>query len=138
MDKNKIQTKEMWSANNSHLSIGIIGILLIIIIELLVIKEFFISGLNESLPLALTIQILVLPCVALASCLRYYIRRVKFNLYYCKLENGIDIDYIKENYHIVNISTNGVIFIEEKDYYSFNIWNMLIDKGYEYYRLFKN
>jgi hypothetical protein len=138
MDKDKIQTKEVWSANTFHLIVGITGLLGIIIAEGLVIREFFISGFIETLPLALAMQLLVLVCTALASCLHNYIHRVKFNLYYCKLENGIDIDYIKENYYIVNISTNGVIFINEEDYYNFNTWNVLIDKYYDYDSLFEN
>ena len=138
MDKSKIQTKEIWSANKTHLIVGITGVLGIIITEGLIIKEFFKSPLDEILPLALLLQILVIPSVALASCLRDYIHRVKFNLYYCRLENGIDIDYIKNNYHIVNISINGVIFINEEDYYNFNIRNALMDKDYDYSNLFKN
>ena len=67
------------------------------------IREFFVSSLEEAVALALIIQLPCLLCLLFATLIGDWIHRKKFNLYYCKLETGIDIDYIKENASLINI-----------------------------------
>ena len=54
--------------------------------------------------------------------------RKKFTLYYCKLEKGIDIEYIKDNYSVKDINPNGVLFVDKGHSHDFDVWNLL--QGY--------
>ena len=47
---------------------------------------------------------------------------------HCKLETGIDVDYIKENYSVEDINSNGVLFVDKDHGYDFVVWRLL--QGY--------
>ena len=97
MDMSKVKTKEVWSANNWYLFYGIVFICLIIALEGCAIREFFVSPVNEAIGVAVILQLPCLICLLFTSLIGDWKHRSKFNLYYCKLATGIDIDYIKEN-----------------------------------------
>ena len=44
---------------------------------------------------------------------------------HCKLETGIDIDYIKENYSVEDINSNGVLFVDKCHSHDFGVWKLL-------------
>lgn len=67
-------------------------------------------------------------CLLFTTLIKDWKCRTKFTLYYCKLETGIDIDYIKENYSVEDIDSNGVLFVKKEDSYKFCTWSLL--QGY--------
>lgn len=128
MDMSKVKTKEVWSANNWYLFYGIIFICLIIALEGCVIREFFVSPINEAMGIAVILQLPCLICLLFTSLIGDWKHRSKFNLYYCKLATGVDIDYIKENFSIEDIDSNAVLFVEKKDSHNFYTWKLV--QGY--------
>lgn len=128
MDMSKVKTKEVWSANNWYLFYGIVFICLIIALEGCAIREFFVSPVNEAIGVAVILQLPCLICLLFTSLIGDWKHRSKFNLYYCKLATGIDIDYIKENYCIEDIDSNGVLFVEKGDSHKFCTWKII--QGY--------
>lgn len=68
-------------------------------------------------------------CLLFTTMIGDYIHREKFNIYYCKLENGIDIDYIKENYCIADINESCVLFVDKGNYHNFCVWKLM--QGYD-------
>ena len=130
MDKNKVETREVWSANWWYLFFGIIFVLIIIMLEGCVIREFLIKPFREAIGLAVILQLPCLLCLLFTQMIKMWKERTKFNLYYCKLETGTDIDYIKENYSVKDISPRGILFVEKEDTYNFSTWKLL--QGYEY------
>lgn len=129
MDKTKIKTKEVWSANKWYLFTGILFAIMIILMEICAIRQFFITDIEEALPLFFIGQLVVMPCLLVTTGIGDYIHRVKFNIYYCKLENGIDIDYIKENYCIEDINENCVLFVDKGNNHNFHVWKTM--QGYK-------
>lgn len=128
MDKDKIKVKEVWSANGWYLFYGILFVVLILLLEFCVVRQFFISPIDEAIGLAVLLQLPCLICLLLTTMIGDWIHRTKFNLYYCRLENGIDIDYIKENYSVEDINSNGVLFVDKGNSHNFCVWKLL--QGY--------
>lgn len=129
MNKDKIKTKEVWSANGWYLFWGIVFVLMICTLEGFAIREFFVSSFEEAMALAFILQLPCLLCLLFTTLIGDWIHRKKFTLYYCKLETGIDIDYIKENYSVEDINSNGVLFVDKDHSYDFGIWKLL--QGYK-------
>lgn len=129
MDMSNVKTKEVWSANNWYLFYGILFICLIIALECCVIREFFVSPINEAIGVAVILQLPCFICLLFTSLIGDWVHRTKFNLYYCNLKTGVDIDYIKENYSVEDINANGVLFVEKKDSYNFCTWKLV--QGYK-------
>lgn len=126
MDKKKIEVQEVCSANKWYLIIGIIFSIVAICLEICVIRIFFISQFVNAITMAFLLQIPCLLCLLLIKIMiEAWIHRTKFNLYYCKLENGIDIDYIKNNYSVEKISSEGILFVEKKDSSNYASWALL-------------
>ena len=51
MDKTKIKTKEVWSANKWYLFFGILFVIMIILLEICAIRQFFVTDIEEALSL---------------------------------------------------------------------------------------
>ena len=130
MDRSKVYTREVWSANGWYLFSGILFIVMILILEVCVVREFFIKPFKEVIGVAVILQLPCSICLLFSTLIRDWVNRKKFNLYYCKLETDIDIDYIKENYSIEDISSNGILFVEKEDSHNFRVWKLL--QGYKY------
>lgn len=130
MNKINTQTKEVWSANGWYLFCGIISCLMLVLTEGCIVREFFIKPFEEAIIMALVMQLPCLLLLAMTTSIKDWIRRKKFNLYYCKLETGTDIDYIKENYSVKDISPRGILFVEKEDSLNFQTWNLY--QGYKY------
>lgn len=129
MDKTKIKTKEVWSANKWYLFFGILFAIMIILLEIGAIRQFFITDIEEALVLFFILQLPAMICLLLTTMIGDYIHREKFSIYYCKLENGIDIDYIKENYCIEDINESCVLFVDKGNDHNFCVWNLM--QGYD-------
>ena len=129
MDKTKIKTKEVWSANKRYLFFGILFVIMIILLEICAIRQFFVTDMEEALVLLFILQLPVMICLLLTTMIGDYIHREKFNIYYCKLENGIDIDYIKENYCIEDINESCVLFVDKSNDHNFCVWKLM--QGYD-------
>lgn len=132
MEESKIKNKEVWSANKWYLIVGIIFALMTILLETVSIKTFFLASSNDkthAFILTILQQIPVFVCALYANMISDYVHRVKFNIYYCKLENGIDINYIKENFCITWINEHGVLFVDKENAQNFCIWKKL--QGYD-------
>ena len=127
MDKTKIKTKEVWSANKWYLFFGILFVIMIILLEICAIRQFFITDTEEVLVLFFLLQLPVMLCLLLTTMIGDYIHREKFNIYYCKLENGID--YIKENYCIEDINESCVLFVDKGNDHNFCVWKLM--QGYD-------
>ena len=125
MDKTKIKTKEVWSANKWYLFFGILFAIMIILLEICAIRQFFITDIGEALVMFLPVML----CLLLTTMIGDYIHREKFNIYYCKVENGIDIDYIKENYCIEDINESCVLFVDKGNDHNFCVWKLM--QGYD-------
>ena len=128
MNKDKIKTKEVWSANGWYLFLGIVSVLIICMLEGYAIREFFVSSFEDAIVSAFFIQLPCLMCLLFTTLIGCWMHRKKFILYYCKLEKGIDIDYIKENYSVEDINSNGVLFVDKGHSHDFDVWNLL--QGY--------
>lgn len=129
MDKTKIKTKEVWSANKWYLFLGILFVVMFILLEMGAIRQFFVTDIKEALVLLLILQLPAMICLLLTTMIGDYIHREKFNIYYCKLENGIDIDYIKENYCIEDINESCVLFVDKCNDHNFCVWKLM--QGYD-------
>ena len=128
MNKDKIKTKEVWSANGWYLFLGIVSVLIICMLEGCAIREFFVSSFEDAIVSAFFIQLPCLMCLLFTTLIGCWMRRKKFTLYYCKLEKGIDIEYIKDNYSVKDINSNGVLFVDKDHSYDFVVWRLL--QGY--------
>lgn len=100
-----------------------------ILLEMGVIRQFFVVDVEEALALLFILQLPAMICLLLTTMIGDYIHREKFNIYYCKLENGIDIDYIKENYCIEDINESCVLFVDKGNDHNFCVWKLL--QGYD-------
>lgn len=129
MDKTKIKTKEVWSANKWYLFFGILFVIMFILLEICAIRQFFVTDTAEALVLLFILQLPAMFCLLLTTIIGDYIHREKFNIYYCKLENGIDIDYIKENYCIEDINESCVLFVDKDNDHNFCVWKLI--QGYD-------
>lgn len=74
------------------------------------------------------LQLPCLICLSFTSLIGDWKHRTKFTLYYCKLTSGVDIDYIKENYSIKDIDSNGLLFVKKEDSNNFYTWKLI--QGY--------
>lgn len=99
-----------------------------VLLETCAIREFFVSDIEQALGLLFILQLPVIICLLLTTMIGDYIHREKFNIYYCKLENGIDIDYIKENYCIEDINESCVLFVDKGNDHNFYVWKLI--QGY--------
>ena len=99
------------------------------LLEICAIRQFFVTDTEEALVLLFTLQLPAMFCLLLTTMIGNYIHREKFNIYYCKLENGIDIDYIKENYCIADINESCVLFVDKGNYHNFCVWKLM--QGYD-------
>ena len=129
MDKTKIKTKEVWSANEWYLFFGILFVIMIILLEICAIRQFFVTDTEEALVLFFILQLPAIICLLFTTMIGDYIHREKFNIYYCKLENGIDINYIKENYCIEDINESCVLFVDKGNDHNFWVWKLI--QGYD-------
>lgn len=129
MDKTKIKTKEVWSANKWYLFFGILFVIMFILLEIYAIRQFFVTDTAEALVLLFILQLPAMFCLLLTTMIGDYIHREKFNIYYCKLENGIDIDYIKENYCIEDINESCVLFVDKDNDHNFYVRKLI--QGYD-------
>ena len=57
MDKTKIKTKEVWSANKWYLFFGILFVIMIILLEICAIRQFFVTDMEEALVLLFILQL---------------------------------------------------------------------------------
>ena len=131
-NENKVKTKEVYSANKLYLFCGLLSVSMIIILEFVAIREIIIADDKiEACCLAIFLQVLVLLCLLLSTTIGDYIHRVKFNIYYCKLENGIDIEYIRENYYIEDINEKCVLFVDKENDRNFCVWKLF--QGYDFF-----
>lgn len=129
MDKEKIKIKEVQSANGWYLFCGILFVIMIVFLEIAAIRQFFISHIDEAITSLFLLQLPCLLCLLFTTMIGDWIHRTKFNLYYCRLENGIDINYIKENYSVEKINANGVLFVDKENSHNFCVWSLL--QGYD-------
>lgn len=130
-NENKVKTKEVYSANKLYLFFGLLSVSMIIIMEFVAIREIIIADDKiEACCLAMFLQVPVLLCLLLSTTIGDYIHRVKFNIYYCKLENGIDIEYIRENYYIEDINEKCVLFVDKENDRNFCVWKLF--QGYDF------
>lgn len=102
---------------------------MIILLEIVAIRQFFITDIEEALVPFFILQLPAMICLLLTTMIGDYIHREKFSIYYCKLENGIDIDYIKENYCIEDINESCVLFVDKGNDHNFCVWNLV--QGYD-------
>lgn len=129
-NENKVKTKEVYSANKLYLFCGLLSVLMIIILEFVVIRKIIISDDKiGACYFAIFLQVPVLLCLLLSTTIGDYIHRVKFNIYYCKLENGIDIEYIRENYCIKDINEKCMLFVDKGNEHNFCVWKLF--QGYD-------
>lgn len=124
MDNKNFEIIEVWTATKLYLIIGIIGLLLSFLSEYFIIYQIIISKSIEVLILMFFFQILTLPFVFLTFQIMSWIKRTKFNIYYCDLNDDTDIDYIVEHCYIKDINEDGIIFIEKEDEEKYTIWNL--------------
>lgn len=130
LDKNKVKTKEVWSANKWSLIYGISSVIMIALLEFTAIRGLFVfDDKKEVVGSLFVLQLPVLIFLLLTTAIGDYIHRTKFNIYCCELENGIDIDYIKENYCIEDINESYVLFVDKENDHNFGTWKLM--QGYD-------
>ena len=101
------------SATISYLIWSLIVIAMTIVMEVVLVQNFFKSPLNEAIGVAVIIHIAYIPFVALLtySYLPAYKRRTNFPLYFMYIEDA-DMALLKRNYHICYVDQTGVLFVE--------------------------
>jgi len=119
----------VWSANKWYLFFGILFVIMIILLEMCAIRQFFVTDTEEALMLLFILQLPAMICLLFTTMIGDYIHREKFNIYYRKVENGIDIDYIKENYCIEDINESCVLFVDKGNDHNFCVWKLM--QGYD-------
>lgn len=92
-------------------------------------KTILCNRYGRSISAVFLLQLPVMVCLLLTTMIGDYIHREKFNIYYCKLENGIDIDYIKKNYCIEDINESCVLFVDKGNDHNFCVWELM--QGYD-------
>ena len=73
MDKQKIKTKEVWSANKWYLFFGILFVIMIILLEICTIRQFFVTDIEEALILLFILQPPVILCLLFTTMIMYVI-----------------------------------------------------------------
>lgn len=130
MNKDRVKTTEVWSANKWYLVCGMSFTILIVLLESVAVRELFVSDDKmEAVILLFVFQLPVLICLLFTTTIRDYIHRTKFNIYCCELKNGIDIDYIRENYCIEDINKSYVLFVDKGNDHNFCVWSLM--QGYD-------
>lgn len=81
MDKTKIKTKEVWSANKWYLFFGILFVIMIILLEICAIRQFFVTDMEEALVLLFILQLPVMICLLLTTMIGDYIHRDMFRIF---------------------------------------------------------
>ena len=119
----------MWSANKWYLFFGILFVIMIILLEICAIRQFFVTDTEEALVLLFILQLPAMICLLFTTMMGDYIHREKFNIYYCKVKNGIDIDYIKENYCIEDINESFMSCLDKGNDHNFCVWKLM--QGYD-------
>lgn len=127
INNSKIEIEEVESANKLYLLFGMVYAILFVILEFVSIREFFVSSnTGEALGMFAVVQLPgIITLVGANVLINSYIHRKKFNLYCCNLENGIDIEYIKENYYIKNINEEKIFFIDKNSENNYNSWKLM-------------
>ena len=128
-NKNEVKTIEVCSADKRYLIVGVIFTILVVILECLAIREFFVDDLVEATFSFFLLQIEVMLCLLQAYFLKLYMQRKNFNIYYCEFKNGIDINDIKENYEIEFIDLKQIVFVDKENSEFFSSWKMM--NGYK-------
>lgn len=122
---NNIEAREVCTANEIDLFVGVTFFILAIIIEITVVSKVFIYPIKEILPCVIIYRLLALDILWISVCeIKNWFHRIKFTIYHCKINNELDIDYIKENFLICEIDENNIEFTnkENKNNYSIFKW----------------
>lgn len=77
MDKTKIKIKEVWSANKWYLFFGILFVIMIVLLEMGAIRQFFVTDMEEALVLLFILQLPAMICLLLTTMIGDYIHREK-------------------------------------------------------------
>ena len=112
-NNNNVYMTSQKSATISYLIWSLIVIAMTIVMEVVLVQNFFKSPLNEAIGVAVIIHIAYIPFVALLtySYLPAYKRRTNFPLYFMYIEDA-DMARLKRNYYICYVDQTGVLFVE--------------------------
>lgn len=122
-----LKLKEVWSANEWDLLMGMLYIIPIISIEICAMEIF---ACDNDTPiydiLFFFLQSTVIVFFHFTTVMiKSYFRRTKFKLYCCKPDAGMNVDYIREKCYIEYYDDEYVLFVDKENHNHFREWTIL-------------
>ena len=118
-----IRQKTVVSATKTYLITGIIAVVLAVCLELSGMYAFFKSYSNIGIIFLLQLPVLItLPFILL---IKEYYQATEFTIYFAGIDKLVDLSWIKLNYQIVAIDSEGVVFVKPEDYSNYLTWKVL-------------
>lgn len=120
---------QITSAGVDHLIHGIGAITMVSIVEAMVIHAMLNNDIRAGLTIALIIQFAAIYFIRYAiKYLTPLTRKVEFYAYFSRLEDGVEINGIRECYNIMLIDDYGVVFTNALAMTAIEDW-LLVNKG---------
>jgi hypothetical protein len=104
------------SATKVNLITGIIFSILILVLEGACVSLFYTDSLINAICITLILQIVagILGFIAYIN-LDMYQHRKRFNIFYVTLDNDTNIEKLKNDFYICNVTENGIIYVDKND-----------------------
>lgn len=114
----KYKTHTFESTNDFYLILGIIAVVFVILFELIAL---FVVPIGWSVLL----QIPVICCGFVISLLFDWIKRRNFTIYLVNKKQDPSIEFINEQYIIVDVNQDIIVFVLEEDFDAYKSWKKL-------------
>lgn len=118
-----IRQKTVVSATKAYLIAGIVAIVLASCLELSGLYAFLSDSSN--IGIIFIIQLPVLMTVPFILLIKDYRHATEFIIYFADIDKIVDISWIKSNYHITAIDSEGIVFVKPEDYSNYLTWKVL-------------
>ena len=118
------------SAGVDHVIHGVGAIVMVLVVEAMVVYEACVADVSVWLPVALIMQGAAMYFVVYAVkhlCTFAHTRKAEFTIRFSKLEDVVDIGYIRKQYRVLLIDDYGIVFTDCV-YRAVDDW-LLVNKG---------
>lgn len=125
----KVYIKNVWSGEKAHLIFAIISVLAIVFLEstnILMFKTF--EDTYTVVFVSIFMQMFALfMCFLAAYVYNCYRHRSRFDIFFHKVGEPINVERIKNEFHICQADDNGMIFIRKSDIDKYDARNLIVN-----------
>lgn len=127
-DESEVKIKEVWSADGWNLLVGILCIVPAVLTEIYAVESSacYYNMPAHNLPFVFLQGAVISFLCFMMMMIKDYFYRTKFNIYCCKSNAGMDVNYIGKKYCIEYADNEYVLFVDIKNHNNFRKW-MLLD-----------